>query len=555
MALVASLIMLLLLSILLSVHGGFSLGTRFSKLLVKSCLLSLPLALVLFVVIPRLPSLWKMPQQKQATTGLSDQVTPGDIAELSRSSELAVRAAFANEPVAEQDRYWRVMTLDYFDGKSWTMATKVNNNGLVHTRNRQQDVVSNRDHWLTYQVYAEPSYQHWLYALDVATTTDEGIIQLPEFNLYAKKPVTKVKRYAVRSNLSMKLVLELPAKRRQLNLALPLNANPKLAQEGKRLRALYQEDEKIIEHVLTTFRQQAFFYTLQPPLLQNNSLDEFYFETRAGFCEYYASSFAYLMRAAGIPTRLVLGYMGGEYNPNGDYYSVYQRDAHAWTEVWLAGKGWQRVDPTAAVSPERVESGFSDQLWSEQAQFSARFFNSKTLASFAFINELRLQFAALDHQWTRWVVGYSAKQQLNIMSRWFDNFKPWKSAVVIALAITAMMLCLWLINIYQQSKKIFKKSQHLEIYQKSLALLAKQNIKREPAMSPLAFAQQVNDKIHKKAPNAAANFQRITATFIRLEYQQSAKDDERKNLEGVSEKLTSQLKEEYKRFKQALRYL
>ena len=122
--------------------------------------------------------------------------------------------------------------------------------------------------------------------------------------------------------------------------------------------------------MLAEFNQQDYFYTLQPPTLNNNSLDQFYFDTRAGFCEHYASTFTYLMRAAGIPARMVVGYLGGELNPNGNYLSVYQRNAHAWSEVWLPESGWQRVDPTAAVDPERVERGFSNNLRQEYNHLS-----------------------------------------------------------------------------------------------------------------------------------------------------------------------------------------
>ncbi|MGJ8694032.1 MAG: transglutaminaseTgpA domain-containing protein [Thalassotalea sp.] len=525
---------------------------------------AIPLAIVLFLVFPKLPPLWQVPLAKSASSGLSDSVQIGDIANLAMSDDLAFRADFEQIRPQYQQLYWRSIVLEHFDGNRWSRAIEISSDQTQHStgvklplRDSSADIISSNDQILQYQIYAEPSFQHWLFALDVAATSDADIVQLEQYNLYAKTPITQVKQYQVQSNLSMLLSPSLSEHHKQRNLALPINSNPRLSQKGKQLRSTYDSDEKIISAVLTNFRQQAYFYTLQPPLLSNNSLDQFYFETRKGFCEYYASSFAYLMRAAGIPARVVLGYMGGEYNPNAGYYSIYQRDAHAWTEVWLQGYGWQRVDPTAAVSPERIESGFSDFLLAEQASFSTSFFSAKTFESFALLNNIRLQLAALDYQWTRWVVGYSAKQQINMLSRWFGQFKPWKSAVVLTIALALLLFIVWGLNFISAKKGRIKKSTQQIIYRQALQLLAKKDIQRPKNLSPKNFANLVNEKINQrvnstttskqKRESVGKSFQRLTALFIAAEYQSLASEQQEQTLK--------QLKQEFNSFKHLARHL
>lgn len=537
---------------------------------------SLPLAIVLFIVFPKLPPFWKVPLAKSSTTGLSDSVQIGDIANLVGSDALAYRVDFGDFSPAYRQLYWRTLVLDYFDGVKWTTSNyfsaelkqyqanieagkplnnhqqfRQNTGSNLLRRNPAADVINANDQVINYQIIAEPSYQHWLFALDVAKVNDgEKIIQTPYYNLYALQEVTKALQYSVTSNLSMPLDFHLSKLGRETNLAIPEQSNPRLTAEGRRLRAQYKTDEAIISAVLQHFRQQNYFYTLQPPLLINNSLEQFYFETRAGFCEYYASTFAYLMRAAGIPTRLVLGYMGGELNPNGRYYSIYQRDAHAWTEVWLAGKGWQRVDPTAAVHPTRVESGFNDSLLAEQASLSNSLFSAQTFENLAFLNNIRMQLQALDYQWTRWVVGYSSQKQLNLLSQWLGKVQPWKMALIIGVILVSMMLVLWLVHFINNKEKKRVLKSHQQLYQTALNILSTKGYFRTSDESAKQFAYRIMQEL-QALPKAHAGlincFLKLSQAFETLEYQ---------TLTAAEKSLiNANMKKLYKRFKSHSKHL
>ena len=231
------------------------------------------------------------------------------------------------------------------------------------------------------------------------------------FALYYRGIINQTLSYKVTSYPEAVLSKSLTSAQRKINLEIPVNGNPRLREKALQLRQQYSDNGQLINQVLSEFNRQQYFYTLQPPGLSGNTLDQFYFDTKAGFCEHYASAFTYLMRSAGIPARMVVGYLGGEVNPKGNYLSVYQRNAHAWSEVWLAGRGWVRVDPTAAVDPERIESGFSTSLLQEVNDLSSSVFSLQALQNTWLYNQLKQQFQALDYQWTRWVIGYTGERQ------------------------------------------------------------------------------------------------------------------------------------------------
>ncbi len=480
----------------------------------KLLLQSIPLTIILFIVFPRLAPFWQVPLAKSAKTGLSEQIAPGDIAQLIKSSDLVFRVNFSNNTPAFNQLYWRALVLENYDGKQWSrLSDRSVEDVLANLELNPINYQATQGESTVYQVIAEPSYQHWLYALPVAQVTQAQIVMLPDYTLLTKQPITQTMSYTVGSYLQTPMDLSLNEGKKARNLALPEQVNPKLRAKAQTLRAQYHNDEAIIQQVLNDIRQKNFSYTLKPPPLINNSLDQFYFETRAGFCVHYASSFTFLMRAAGIPARVVTGYMGGEYNRNGNYYSIYQYDAHAWSEVWLAGKGWVRVDPTAAVSPERVEQGFSSALFQQQAALNTDIFNLQNYRHIAWLNFFRQQLDALDYQWTRWVIGYNNKRQLDLLNRWFGHFSLWKLATIMALAIASILLWLWLTN---RSKKI---KPNYPLWQKNyltaLSLLADKGEQKAPQQSFDEFAEQVM----KYLPKVGVSFKKLSQTYKKLHYQ------------------------------------
>ena len=491
-----------------------------TKLLAKLSLYSVPVAIVLFIVFPKLSPFWQVPNVESAKVGLSDSVKIGDIAQLALSDELAFRVSFQNNNPEHAQLYWRAMVLDDFDGVTWRQdqqeegqhnKQRYGSASLNHTKDSVDVAIKGTG--LAYQVIAEPSFQSWLFALDFATSEQGNIGQRDDYALFYRGIISQTLSYQVTSYPKAILAPNLSEESRALNLALSTDNNPKLLAKAQQLRKQYSEDKSLINHVLAEFNQQDYFYTLQPPKLNNNSLDQFYFDTRAGFCEHYASTFTYLMRAAGIPARMVVGYLGGELNPNGNYLSVYQRNAHAWSEVWLPESGWQRVDPTAAVDPERVERGFSNNLRQEYNHLSSGLFSMQSIRAMQWYQQLKMQIDAIDYQWTRWVIGYTGQKQSRVMAQLIASLKQGKALGYFILILIGAALLFYFVKSVQVKDK--PKDRIKALYLKTLALLAQHNVVKIKSMTTQQFAHFV-DTTH---PDLAANFSPISKSFTELAYQ------------------------------------
>ncbi|PCI62834.1 MAG: protease [Gammaproteobacteria bacterium] len=516
----------------------------------KLVLQSVPLAVLLFIIFPRVAPFWQVPLANSAKTGLSDEVRPGDIASLIKSGNLAFRVNFTdNKPLFNQ-LYWRAIVLDQYDGNSWKKSTAsiAQGRAIISGKWQFSPEFSLQDkrlnNTLSYQVIAQPSYQHWLYSLAVPelnsrNANNADALVLPDFTLLNKTAITQALSYQANSYIHAPMNLMLSKYNRARNLFYPTNANPRLVAKALKLRQQFKEDNQLILKVLKDIRQQNYHYTLKPPPLINNNLDQFYFDTKSGFCVHYASSFTFLMRAAGIPARVITGYMGGEYNANGDYYSIYQYDAHAWSEVWLKGKGWIRVDPTAAVSPERVDKGFSQTLFAQQSVLDGNVFSLQNYRNIKWINFFRQQIDALDYQWTRWVIGYTPERQLKLLSNWFGDYKPWQLAILLMFTIGVILAWLWWNNRIKSHKKI--RAPWLELYVKALSLLAKQGIVKLKHQSANDFILTVLTK----SPENAHFFNCLSENFIRLNYRML---NENERLSTCNE-----MKENYNQFERKLR--
>ena len=250
---------------------------------------------------------------------------------------------------------------------------------------------------------------------------------------------------------------ELSSLSNTVNLSLPEESNPRLRALAKNLVEKYQNRPNsqalIIDEVLSKIRQDSYYYTLSPSLLIGDRLDQFFFDTQEGFCVHYASSFTFLMRAAGIPARLVTGYLGGDYHEQGNFYSIYQKDAHAWAEVWLPEKGWTRVDPTAAVSPERVEHGIDAALAQEQSLLNPGFLANAGWLDRVTLLRIQAAFELIDYQWTKYIVGFSSKKQSKLLQQLFGEQQYWKVALAVALTLAIIFAVFYLIITLKQEKK------------------------------------------------------------------------------------------------------
>ncbi|MGO1282192.1 transglutaminase family protein [Psychrobacter sp. AOP31-E1-50] len=416
---------------------------------------ALPLLVVLFLFFPRLPPLWSVQLSgQQATTGVSDSMSPGDFANLGQSTELAFRVEFKNDRPPQQQLYWRGLVFSDFDGVTWRPSSQ----------QRQWQSVSQRPTWIEnvfatvpeaeqvapsiYQVILEPTQQNWLFGLDYPFTNQPNISTTSNFTLLNNQPITQQLRYNVLQFSSMRIDPILSDNSRRRNLALPSEGNPQTRALAKQLFAQSGSDPvRYMAAIERWINRTDFRYTLSPPRLNDNRIDEFLFNSKAGFCEHYASSFTFMMRAAGVPARVVAGYQGGELSRGGDVWEVRQKDAHAWTEVWLEGQGWVRVDPTAFVAPERVEQGM-DALTQSQG---AAMFGDGAGAQFNYqqyqmLQTLRRFSDQASYYWQKDVVGYDKDKQADSLLKWF-NIKSIMQQVIwlAASAITVMAVLIFVI--------------------------------------------------------------------------------------------------------------
>ena len=318
---------------------------------------ALPLALVLFLLFPRLSApLWNLGhQQPRGITGMSESMTPGSISELVVSGEPAFRARFDGPAPRQNLSYWRGLVLWAFDGRRWSMAAP---GAMPNARPH----LARASGAIAYDLVLEPTNQPWLYALDLPLAAPEGASLDGDFQIRAGQQVTKVARYRARSATEFDTG-PLDLDQEAAGLQLPDNVTPRMRALVSQWQAAGGGPQGLVERALAHIRSDDYYYTLLAPALGGNPTDEFLFETRCGFCEHYASAFALLMRIGGVPARVVVGYQGGELTTLGNWYLISQADAHAWIEVWLDGRGWMRVDPTAAVAPQRIErQGILDRL-------------------------------------------------------------------------------------------------------------------------------------------------------------------------------------------------
>ncbi len=458
---------------------------------------ALPVMLILFVLFPRLPGpLWGTPAAGDG--GLDDRMSPGSISRLGQSDAVAFRVRF-DGPVPDSSLlYWRGPVLWYTDGRNWLAQAESDAPGS-RPPTLQLDGEAVR-----YQVTLEPHGRRWLYALDLPTLLPPGSHRHADLLLLASRPVNQVLRYTTASHLHYRTGALTP-ERRRLALQLPAGANPRTLELGRRLRAQSADNWGVVQAALRFFRDQPFYYTLEPPLLdQPHPLDQFLFQTRRGFCEHYAAAFTVLMRAAGIPSRIVTGYQGGTRNPVGGYLVVRQRDAHAWSEVWLPQEGWVRVDPTAAVAPQRIERGIDTALEQELAHPFRQPHGGSVW------DRLHHGLDVLHDGWNQWVLGYGHDLQQQLLARW--GLGDWSKrawllagALLLALAVVVALLVL------AQRRR---RDPAARLYGRFCRKLARCGLARRPSEGPRDFA----DRISRSRPEWAAQAQAICRLYTELRY-------------------------------------
>ena len=516
-------VMMMLTASLVGMHhaGGIISAWRHLRLAAVMMLQAVPLMVVLFVLVPRIEPLWSLERDEpRAETGVSDEVSPGDIGELSESDALAFRVRFQGDPPPNRERYWRGLTLSRFDGRTWSRAGPLDVEAGEHAwfpgepppQWLRQLEAAREGEVLSYQIVLEPTARSWLFALSVPFSDhgDRQVGMARDMTLVPRNEVNQRMGYSVRSYPGAARAMPLGERERRLNLHLPEDSNPRAREDARQLREQAGSDDAFIEQVLRRFHEQEFYYTLRPARLGDHSVDEFLYSTREGFCEHYASAFAFLMRAADIPARLVVGYQGGEMNPVGNHLRVTQAEAHAWVEVWREEEGWTRVDPTAAVAPERIELGLDDALGDAGPGAAGagmgRWRDLPGLRSVANLADY-VQFA-----WQQWVIGYDQQSQLELFQQWFGDMSPRRVALVMAVAagVIVLPLALWILL-----RRRMPAAGPLEKeYQRLVRWLRRRGVVPRPGETP----RQLVERAARSLPTRARELRRWGKLFERLAY-------------------------------------
>ncbi|WP_423186472.1 transglutaminaseTgpA domain-containing protein [Alishewanella sp. d11] len=392
-------------------------------------LMVLPIWLGLFLLFPRLPPLWQIPNQNIASSGLSDTLDPGSIEQLVKSDALAFRVRFQSDIPERPDWYWRVKVFEDFDGRSWRINSRFKERAVSSTNFRSEQPR------ISYQLLVEPTYQRDLFSLGLPLEWSEPLISRPAGLIAYPNLVTQRISYDSTSVLSP---IPLASAAEQALNTIQHAANPQSRQFGEQLAQQYQGNGlAIVQAIATHFQQQDFYYSLTPPRLGSNAIDQFLFSSRIGFCSHYASATAVILRAAGIPARVVGGYQGGDWQEQQQYLLVRQRDAHAWVEFLDNGQ-WLRFDPTAAIAPERILQGIEQTLNSNDRALLTGWQSN-------WLGQLALQWSHLDYFWSMWVLGFKQQEQQELWQKiasWL-NWLNWLSIIVLCLALTSITYLLW----------------------------------------------------------------------------------------------------------------
>ena len=461
---------------------------------------ALPLALVLFLFFPRIAgSFWGAPSSERALTGLTDEMSPGDISDLALSDTVAFRARFHGPLPPPSQRYWRGPVLHEFDGYTWSRG-----NSQFNFRPR----VSHSGAPVDYTVTLEPTGQRLLFGLDMVDQWPADIaFQTWDYQLRTRNPVNSVLQYDARSYPHYQADEQFSPALRSLQLQMAPGRNSRSILLARSMRAAVGSDREFTRSVLAMFRDQDFYYTLTPPRLERDSVDDFLFNTRRGFCGHYASAFTMMMRAAGIPARVVAGYQGGEWNPIGGYLILRQSHAHAWSEVWLAESGWTRIDPTAAVAPERIERGIDSALSGEGSLQGGQGRDSGILW------QARMFWDNVDSRWNDWVVQFNQLRQEEMLRTLGFDDPDWQDLALIlgiGLAVMLALLSGWLAWEFRPRRA----DPATASYRRFARRLARRGVERAPHEAPRDFALRVR----RLRPDLGTAASAITELYLRLRY-------------------------------------
>lgn len=480
---------------------------------------ALPLMLALFVLFPRVPGpLWGLPADAGAArSGIADQMSPGDISRLIQSDDIAFRVRFDGEPPPMNRRYWRGPVYWYFDGRTWRAPFKGDDYFSVANRNTllnayQEAPAELMGAPIRYEVTLEPHRQNWMFALDLPDprALPPNAQLTGYYQLVSRELVKTPLQYTAVSYPRFRLEPDMSEQWQRSATRLPDDRNPRARALARQWRAEGLTDEQLVNRALLYFRDNEFHYTLEPPALGADMVDEFLFETRRGFCEHYAGSFTVLMRAAGIPARVIAGYQGGELNEVGEYYVVRQSDAHAWAEVWIPGTGWQRVDPTAAVAPSRIEVGLSAAVAQSELPGFLRRGEGRGLWYWRLRADVAWDYVNV--AWDRWVIGFNPQSQLELLGRF--GLQSWENMVLALTVLVVGFMSLVGLLVMLQMRAARPADHAVRLWRRATARLARAGYAQRADEGPRDYV----DRVRRERPEWAPVLEPLLDAYLDARY-------------------------------------
>lgn len=460
----------------------------------RHALVAIPFALACFVLFPRLDApLWGAPTDAfGARTGISDRMQPGMLSSLALDDTPVMRVRFDGEMPPAANRYFRGLVFWWFDGSAWT-----GKDALAGFSQSPELVPLGPP--LGYEVVLEPTDQRWLFVLDAPAAAPPGATLSGDFQARRESPVTSVLRYEASAHLDYRMQPELPRLVRRLGLQLPGDGNPRTRALAARWASETGGDARAIARRALGLFNAEFIYSLEPPLLARDAVDDFLFETRIGFCEHFASAFAFVMRAAGVPARVVVGFQGGLVNSAGGYLLLRRADAHAWTEIWIDGEGWVRIDPTAAVAPERIAE-------SARAQMDLR----AGARGPGWLSRLRERADLFGYWWNRTLIEFSALRQRQMLESFgAPPDQRWLVGLLAAAALLTLAMASWWL-----ARRVGSTDPALAEWRRFRARLARAGVALPPHLGPAEVARRAAAAL----PTLEPTIREIAAAFIDLRY-------------------------------------
>ncbi|MFE8069730.1 DUF3488 and transglutaminase-like domain-containing protein [Marinobacteraceae bacterium S3BR75-40.1] len=471
-----------------------------------------PLVVVLFVFFPRMGPLWSVPLvSERARTGLSDRMTPGDISELAQNGERVFRVTFGGEVPLKSTLYWRALILDRFDGQTWRQTSRGKGPwrslGPVNTSAGVGELGARE-----YEILMDPSFERWGFNLQNARATTTNVRVTEDDLVRFPRPVDTPVRYRL-TVAGQDAERGLGHAARRFYTQLPTRGNPRTRQWVHQQIDKGATAKSLIETVAQRLRNQAYFYTLNPPLMREDPVDQLLFDKKRGFCAHYASALAFILRTAGIPSRIVTGYQGGESGLDNAYLIVRQYDAHAWVEAYFEGAGWVRFDPTAWIAPERVEQGLDAALQGQQGEDAPLWSDPRQYRNLAAIRWLTLRLDAMNYYWNRWVAGYQGEDQKSLLGMLpgkadLQSLALWTAGIFAGFVALFTFVTLW-------RGRRRPRGVEFKLYARWIKGLRQLGVSPKPGDTPLTLAEKAGSLYPEQATALRGYAERLNDLLYR----------------------------------------